>query len=561
MIAIKDLSFDYPGGYPALKNIDLEIHAGESIAIIGANGSGKTTLARCLNGLLQPRSGQIEIDGLNTRDEQHIAEIRRRVGMVFQNPDDQLITTTVEAELAFGLENLALPRDEISQRVEAALRDFDLASYRDHPPHRLSGGEKQRLAIAAASAMQPRYLVLDEPTSLLDPQHRHQVGELLRSLNQRLGITTILITQLPAEAALAERLVALYQGSLYMQGPPRKVFANGQRLRAAGLDQPLSCALSSRINSDMVALDLDELAEQWPTKMPTGNLGKPLPPTLSRGHSASKLTVEKLNHSYDLGLPSQRQSLSAIEITISEGSIHALVGPSGSGKTTLAQHFNALLKPSRGRILLDACDIWTRELIWVRRRVGLVFQFPELQLFAETIAEDVAFGPRNMGYDEARTDELVKRALAWVDLPHEHFGQRNPLALSGGERRRAALAGVLAMNPEVLVLDEPTAGLDPRSTRTMCQLFKQLADEGKSLVLITHDMDIVAQLADYVTVLNAGKISMQGPARQVLTDPDFARRTGLNPPTIVQLANKLQRRGIELTHVPLHVEEIDHWLS
>jgi energy-coupling factor transport system ATP-binding protein len=273
------------------------------------------------------------------------------------------------------------------------------------------------------------------------------------------------------------------------------------------------------------------------------------------------LSAEKLCHAYDLGLPSQRQSLSDIDITIYGGSVHALIGPSGSGKTTLAEHFNALLKPSQGRILLDACDIWTRELTWVRRRVGLVFQFPELQLFAETVEEDVAFGPRNMGYDEARTDELITRALAWVDLPREHFGQRSPLALSGGERRRAALAGVLAMDPEVLVLDEPTAGLDPRSTQTMCQLFEQLAAEGKSLLLIAHDMDLVAQLADYVTALNDGKITMQGPARHVLTDPDFGMRTGLNPPTVVQLAAKLRRRGIELTPVPLHVKEIDNLLS
>ncbi len=552
MIRIQNLYFHYPGEHPALRDIDLEIHPGESVAIIGANGSGKTTLAHCLNGLQTPSTGCVLVDDMDTRDGEKLGLIRRKVGMVFQNPDDQLVATTVEGELAFGLENLALPRSEMIERVDRALIDFDLLSYRTAPPHRLSGGEKQRLAIAAASAMRPRYLVLDEPTALLDPQHRQQVGDLLHSLSQRFGIATILITQLPEEAVRAERVIALNAGDIFIQGTPREVFADIKRLRQAGLGAPFSRELSHSLKSRKIALDLDELIANWPNPKLREDAQLIAPP---QDPTRLKITVEQVSHIYDANMPTRRQSLIDIDIAFFTGQIHALVGTSGSGKTTLAQHLNALLKPHQGRIVLDACDIWSRDLLWTRQRVGLVFQFPELQLFAETVAEDVAFGPRNLGYDAERVEKLVARALDWVGLPGKYFGSRMPLSLSGGEKRRAALAGVLAMDPEVLVLDEPTAGLDPRSTSSMCQLFAQLAAEGKTIVLITHDMDLVAQLAHSVTVLRHGTIAMAGAARSVLTRPDFTELTGLAPPTAVQLAARLEQRGIILPHIPLTLAE------
>lgn len=554
MIRIQNLHFHYSEDRPALRGIDLEIGPGESVAIIGANGSGKTTLARCFNGLLTPSSGSVFVDGMDTRDGEKIGLLRRKIGMVFQNPDDQLVATTVEGELAFGLENLALARDEMVARIEQALLDFDLTAYRTAPPHRLSGGEKQRLAIAAASAMRPRYLVLDEPTALLDPQHRRQVGDLLHSLSQRFGIATILITQLPEEAVRSERVIALHAGEILLQGPPRSVFSDISSLRQAGLGAPFSRQLSQYLKNSEVALDLDELIASWPNP---GLREQAQPPAPTSDPAAPKIAAEKVSHIYDPGMPTQRQSLLDIDIAFSAGQIHALVGTSGSGKTTLAQHLNALLKPHRGRILLDACDIWSRDLLWTRQRVGLVFQFPELQLFAESVAEDVAFGPRNLGYDAKRVEALVDRALDWVDLPRKEFGPRMPLSLSGGEKRRAALAGVLAMDPDVLVLDEPTAGLDPRSTRAMCHLFAQLATDGKAIVLITHDMDLVSQLAHRVTVLHHGVVVLAGTARNVLTKPDFSEHTDLSPPTAVQLAKRLEQLGIHLPYIPLTLAECE----
>ena len=237
------------------------------------------------------------------------------------------------------------------------------------------------------------------------------------------------------------------------------------------------------------------------------------------------------------------------------------MGTNGSGKTTLAQHFNALLNPSHGRVLLDGYDIGSQPPARVRQRVGLAFQFPELQLFAESVADDVAFGPRNLGFAPERVDCLVARALAMVDMPLEEFGPRQPLSLSGGERRRVALAGVLAMDPETLVLDEPTAGLDPQTIASLCQLFAELGDQGRTLVLISHDMELVGRLATHVVVLRQGRIEVQGPARAVLAHPEFESISGLVPPMSVQLARRLRQRDISLAGDPLTLRETTDWLA
>ncbi len=555
MIDIRDVRFHF-GDTPVLQDINLQIAPGESVAIIGANGSGKTTLARCLNGLLIPQAGALLIDGMSTADHNQLPAIRRTVGMVFQNPDDQLVATTVESELAFGLENLSLSREEMHTRIERALRDFDLLSHRHSAPNRLSGGEKQRLAIAAASAMQPRYLVLDEPTALLDPQHRLQVVNLLQSLRDTYGIATILITQLPDEATSAARIIALRYGRVFLDGPPEEVYADVERLHAAGLEAPFARLLYADEPAATSGCTLEHVVENWkaaatqPSAPATSDTGRPILP------GAVQVQIDAVSHTYDAHVAQTQLSLCTVDARFVGGTIHALVGTSGSGKSTLAQHVNALLKPQGGRVLLDERDIWTRPLIETRRRVGLVFQFPELQLFADSVAEDVAFGPRNMGYSEERVAALVDQALAWVNLPIEDFGPRVPMELSGGEKRRVALAGVLAMDPDVLVLDEPTAGLDPSSTRSLCALLSQLAADGKAIVLIAHDMDIVAQLADYTTALCRGRVVLQGPTRSVLSREDLTELSQLLPPTATAVAARLRERGWALPHVPLTLQEL-----
>jgi len=562
MIRVSNLSFSYSRGLPALRTVDLEIRPGERLAIVGANGSGKTTLARCLNGLHLPDEGEVRIDQYSTRDPEALFEIRRRVGMVFQNPDDQLVSTTVETEIAFGLENLAIPHTEMQERVEDALRAFHLEPYRHHPPHRLSGGEKQRVAIAAAVALRPGYLVLDEPTALLDPQSRREVGALLRDLRDQFGITTIHITQLPEEAARTERILVMHGGSLLFDASPDELLTDPARLQDLGLDLPFTCSLGHRLRQMGFPLeplpvhpDVDTLtAAVLPGCSPPSPSAQP-PPRLPV-RPAIKLTTQDLTHIYDQGLPTEHSGIEAIDIDIPEGGIVALIGPSGSGKTTLAQHLNGLLKPYRGSVLLDARDIWTQNLTQVRRRVGLVFQFPELQLFEETVEQDVAFGPRNLGCEPSAIEAQVTRALDEVGLPRAQFGQRSPLYLSGGEKRRIALAGMLAMDPEVLVMDEPTAGLDPRSAAAMCDLFLRMQSRGKTLVLITHDMDIVAQLATHIVVLQSGCVVLQGEVRTILSRPDFADLSGLAPPAPVRFMQTLAARGASVPTDRLTIAEV-----
>ena len=548
MIHVRNLGFTHPGNIPALRDINLDIHPGECLAIIGPNGSGKTTLARCLNGLHLPQTGQVLVDGLSIHNPQDRFEIRKRIGMVFQNPDDQLVSTTVESEIAFGLENLAIPTAEMHRRVDEALRQFHLETYRHSPPHHLSGGEKQRVAIAAAIALRPRYLVLDEPTALLDPQGRQQVRALLDTLRDDFNIATIHITQFPAEAARAERLIVLHQGCLLDDAPPVRIFQNARQLHEIGLDIPFASAVSAHLQEQKQLpvgfhLTIDKLADALVPQLPPSSPRRPRPAPLPV--ALPKLSTENLDYIFDAGLPTEHLGLEQVSVAIPAGSIVALLGPSGAGKTTLAQHFNALLRPHRGRVLLEDQDIWAakKPLPRIRQRVGLVFQFPELQLFEETVDLDVAFGPRNLGLPSAQIEDLVTASLATVGLPREQFGQRSPLSLSGGEKRRAALAGVLAMDPEVLVLDEPTAGLDPRATQNMRAVFRQLQERGTTLVLITHDMDLVAELAGHLIVLRQGRVELQGPARQILTDPDLPLRSGLERPAPVRLMQALAARG------------------
>ena len=559
MIRVEKLSLSYRGGLAALRSIDLQISPGEDIALIGANGSGKTTLARCLNGLQQAQTGRVLVNGMDTSDPTQLRSIRQLVGMVLQNPDDQLVGTTVADELAFGLENLALASDEISHRVEETLAAFDLEAYRRYPPDRLSGGEKQRVAIAAVVAMRPHYLVLDESTALLDPGERQQVAELLQRLRTAYGIATILITQSPEEAARADRVIVLHAGRVHTDGPPAALFADPPKLRALGLDLPFASALAAHLSLAETHLELDALSDALAALKPQTPLAPRTPPPPPP--APSKLAAEELTYLYDEHLPTQRYGIRDITIDVPTGTVLALVGTNGSGKTTLAQHFNALLKPSRGRVLLDGCNIGSQPPARVRQRVGLAFQFPELQLFAETVAEDVAFGPRNLGFAPERVDSLVEHALALVGMPLEGFGPRQPLSLSGGERRRAALAGVLAMDPEVLVLDEPTAGLDPRTTARLCQLFVELGDQGRTLVLISHDMELVGRLATHVAVLRQGRIELQGSARAVLAHPEFDAISGLMPPMSVQLVRRLRQRGLALAGDPLTLRETIDWLT
>jgi len=574
MINTKRLCFSYGDARPALRGVDLTVSPGERLAVIGPNGSGKTTLARCLNGLLLPTSGSVFVDALASSDGEHLVEIRRRVGMVFQNPDEQVVCTSVEAEIAFGLENLGVDHAEMVHRVEETLHSFHLLAHRHRPPHLLSGGEKQRVAVASCVALRPRYLILDEPTALLDPVARKELIERIEDVRHRFGIATIHITQTPDEAATADRVLVLAAGRVIMDCPPEEAFADADRLEEVGLELPFPRSVVRRVDCGAMApgdcRDVESLAQALAPRLGAARKQvAPAPVPSLPGHAARqdaavpRMATEGLGYVYDARLPTRTHALGGVDVCLPPGSAVALIGPSGSGKTTLALHLNGLLKPSAGRVLLDGEDVWASgaDGTDVRRKVGLIFQFPELQLFEDTVAEDVAFGPHNLGYPREEVSRLTREALDLVGLPMDEFGQRSPLSLSGGERRRAAIAGVLAMDPEVLVLDEPFAGLDPRTAEVITRVLLHLRQQGRTLLLITHDMDLVAELADDIVALAEGSVALAGPAREVLVRPDFAELTGMEPPATARLAQALTALGTCLPPGLIRQAEISDFLA
>jgi energy-coupling factor transporter ATPase len=547
VIEVRDLQYSYKlrneGHLRALKGISLRISPGESVAIIGSNGSGKSTLARCLNGLLVPQSGVVSVDGLDVRQPANWEKIRRRVGMVFQNPDNQIVSTTVEREIAFGLENLAVPVEQLRARTEEVLGQFHLTDLRHRPPHLLSGGEKQRLSMAAVLAMWPKYLILDEPTSLLDPMGRREVRELLQRFCVQGEVTVVHITQFPEEAAEAQRVLVLHRGEVVMEGPPREVFARRERLAQLGLRAPFPVELAGRLSEAGIFLahpvaEVDDLV--------AGILA--LPRSASRSgkegggqeqraipeKGGERIRVEDLSYRYNPGLPTERLALREVNLSLSRGELVGLVGPIGSGKSTLVQHLNALLRPTSGRVLMDGQDV---------SRKDLDFQFPERQLFEETVYDDVAFGPRNLNLPQEQMDQRVREALQLVGLAAEEFSPRSPFDLSGGEQRRVAIAGVLALGPEIVIMDEPFVGLDPGGCEQIEEILRGLRRKGATVVLITHNMDLVVSLADRVVVMEEGTVVEDDLPAAVFSSPERVARLGIDLPQATQLMARLREGG------------------
>ena len=542
MIVAEDVTFSYHlqsgDEVPTLRGLSLQIAESESLAVIGPNGSGKSTLARCLNGLIVPQSGRVLVDGLDTAEPGNKWQVHQRAGMIFQNPDNQLVSTTVEREVAFGLENLGLPSREIHQRVTWALDRFHLAKYRHNPPHRLSGGEKQRLAIASVAAMRPRYLICDEPTSSLDPGDRLDVLDLLMAIVDEYRLSVVFITQSPEEAARMDRIALVADGDVVAAGTPEEVYHDTERLAIHGLEAPLAKRLTDALRDrgiDVPARTVQPdslvqwISKQKPVSPADGEPGKDTPPAAARSPArtpASSVTpdgppfgpsaaappiieFDRVCHTYSPGTSLEIPALRDVTTRVFPGECVALTGPNGSGKSTMIQHLNLLLKADSGTVRVADEDVSSPEtdLRKLRQKVGLVFQFPEAQLFEETVFDDVAFGPRQMGAAASEIPGMVNRALQRVGLDPDRFSHRHPLSLSGGEKRRAAIAGVLVMEPAVLALDEPTSGLDPQSAGQVETIFKGYSDTGATLFLITHDMDLISRLADRILVMESGGIA------------------------------------------------------
>ena len=570
MIQLKDVCYFYQlekgKKFLALERINLELKQGEFVAIIGPNGSGKTTLARLLNSLILPASGKVLVDDLDTSDKNLQKQIRVKVGMVFQNPDNQIISTTVEREIAFGLENLALPHQEIKDRVEWALSTFDLQEYRNHPPHNLSGGEKQKISLASVLAMRPSYLVLDEPTSLLDPKGRDEVNELIKKLSQEL--TIIHITQFPDEAVLADRVLVLNQGKIALDGSASSVFSKINELKKIGMGVPITFEIKERLGKSGIklkssALKTDELIDE------IANLKIEPEQQIGLEFSGKKINtkvtksiepfiqIEDLSYVYNKGLPTEKKALDKVNFKIEKGDFIGLIGPTGSGKSTLVQHLNALLHPTQGRVLIDKKDLKDKnvDLKKIRQRIGLVFQFPELQLFDETVFDDIAFGPKNLGLAVEKIKIRVQESMTKLGLDFETFASRSPFSLSGGEQRKVAIAGILALNPEVLILDEPSAGLDFQGVEQIKNVLLKLNKEGTTIILISHNLDLIAELSKKILLLDKGKRVSFKEKEEFFKSPEILISAELKPPIISEFISKLSQRGFKIDPYLFTVDE------
>lgn len=577
-IAADNVSFSYPAppGEPpvtALDGADLWVHPGEFVAVVGPNGSGKSTLARLCNVLLTPSDGHVLVDGMDTRDPAHLWPIRDRVGMVFQNPDNQIVAAVVEEDVAFGPENQALHPEEIRARVEEALGAVGLSPLRHRPPHMLSGGQKQRLAIAGALALRPACLILDEPTAMLDPKGRAEVLHTVQRLNRTAGISVVWITHFMEEAVQADRVLVMRQGKVALAGPPAGVFSQSEQLRAASLDVPPAVAMAEQFRRRGVpvpagVLTLEQLVDALATSAPApavgwANGGEPgqaaggaLPVDGVAATMEPLIALEGVTHVYNRGTPVEWKAIEDVSVRIGKGEFWGIIGSTGSGKSTLVQHFNRLLKPAEGRVSVQGMDLAQRgaDLLRVRQQVGLVFQYPEQQLFAATVHEEVAYGPRNLGLPADEVDRRVHHALKAVGLPTDLLG-RSPFTLSGGQARRLALAGVLAMRPSALVLDEPAAGLDPKGRRDILGLVQELHRSGLTIILVSHSMDDVAELAQQVLVLHKGRVAMQGAPRDLFQRGEELEAIGLGLPAAARLVRDLRFRGWLLPARALTVDE------
>lgn len=599
MIECRGVSFSYDGAAKALDGVDLNIEDGEFFCILGGNGSGKSTFAKHLNALLQPDAGTVRINGMDASDPELVYDIRSTAGMVFQNPDDQLVATLVEDDVAFGPENLGVPSALIAQRVRDVLKAVGLVGFERHETHALSGGQKQRVALAGVLAMEPRVLILDEASSMLDPRGRKGLMKACRALHDR-GMTIVMITHFMEEAAEADRVAVFQAGRVAMLGTPEEILTRADELAQLNLDMPESCRLGMALRAkgvpvhaqvreaDMVA----EVAQAYTERSEAGTAGQPSASQLEiadgtvsadNEDNASEPVIElsRVSYSYSLSPrerrrwhkcsaaagksnkqalwgndPSSPWALRDVSLTVRRGEFLGLAGHTGSGKSTLVQHLNGLIRPQEGSVWALGLDLsQKKDAAAVKAKVGVVFQYPERQLFAETVVQDVAFGPHNLGLSQ---DEVARRAassLARVGLDLATIGDKSPFELSGGQQRRVAFAGVLAMEPEVLVLDEPMAGLDPAARRDFLELIGRLHDEGLTVVMVSHSMDDLANCCDRIVVMNEGAVFAEGTPAQVFAHADELKSIGLGVPAAQRMALALAKAGVPLRFDGLYTVE------
>ena len=571
LIDIKNVTFEYfrrdedgnvESMIEALKDVSLDVEKGQFVAILGRNGSGKSTLAKHINALLFPSEGEVIVDGKDTEDGELRLKIRQTAGMVFQNPDNQIVGNLVEEDIAFGPENLGIPTADIWNRVDEALDKTGMEAFRNQSPNHLSGGQKQRVAIAGVLAMHPKCIIFDESTAMLDPQGRRNIIDVARGLQQEYGITILLITHHMDEVLAADHVFVMKDGRIMGKGTPMEIFAQHKLLEECGLRLPVLYqyldfleqeqiidAVAYRnihnvedLITEMTRRYQKEQADQ--TELPNDLIGE-----IQVDRNAGEgILLNHVSYVYNKGFADERIALNDVNLHITKGEFVAVIGHTGSGKSTLMQHLNGLYTATEGTVYYNGQDIADHDfsIKQLRQKVGLVFQYPEYQLFAETVEKDVCFGPENMDISKVEAQKRAYEAIEAVGLPDTIY-DCSPLQLSGGQKRRVAIAGILAMQPDYLVLDEPTAGLDPYSAEKLLEMLKDLQiRQGIAIILVSHSMEEVAEYADRIVVMDQGKICFDEPTWKVFTRKQELEELGLAVPTGNRILNALKNVGNDI---------------
>ena len=550
LLAFENVAYRYGGMEDwALSEVSLSISAGEYVLVAGASGSGKSTFCRLATGLAPhfhggDLKGRVLVDGLDTR-EVPVSRLFGRVGLVFQNTDAQLFNRTVEEELGFGLEGLGLGPGEIEERLQWVSGVLKLGPFLDRSPHQLSGGEKQRVILGAILALRPRLLLLDEPFAHLDPEGSEGLRSLLKTLRGEGPAIVVVEHRLQEVVADVDRLVLFHQGRLAADGPPRQVLE--QELTGYGLNLPALVGLFRDWGLDgpppLTVLEaIQLLASEPPRRFSQTKRTKPgeegSPPSSRNSNDVPMLEIQDLW----FGFPGQ-PILKGVEFSLRPGECAAILGRNGAGKTTLIKHLNGLLKPSRGIVKVLGRDTRVTKTHELARRVGFAWQNPNDQLFQTSVREEVLIGPRILqAYDPP-----------WCELLFERFGlgpllDRSPFRISEGEKKRVSFATALAAQPELVILDEPTAGQDEPFRRELGGLIHELRKEGKTVLLVTHDLEFAEEQAPRWLVLADGRILADGTPEKIMSDSRTMAVSGLRPTQCFEFFQRLREKPLENGH-------------
>ncbi len=547
MIELRNLSFQYKDQKDgkALEKVNLTISKGEFVLVMGPSGAGKSTMAKCLNGLVPhfnrgEYSGEVIVNGFVVKDTP-VSTMAKEIGLVFQDFESQLFSTNTKLEIAFGPENFQVPRDEIHSRILEMFDLVDLHGMENRQPSTLSGGQKQRLAIGSILSTYPKIVCMDEPTTDLDPLGKIGIFNIANKLHAAEDVTLIIIEHETEESLNADRLILMQEGKIILDGKPSDVLREVELMADLGI-MPLQIPKYFLENFGTSKTELPLMPEEGIAKFKElgASLDEQQHQSLiqmdmdrEKAYGDVLIEVSGLEHIY----PNGNKALAGIDFSVRDGEFVALLGHNGSGKTTMVKHFNGLLMPTAGKVMVKGQNTKETSIFEVGQHVGYVFQNPDHQIFSDTVYEEVAFSPKIRGCDQEEIDIRVKEALAAVGMSGTE--EEDPFSMTKGERQRIAVASVLSARPDVIILDEPTTGLDYREQRQMMELVKKLNRNGHTIIMITHTMWVVSEYAHKVAVIKDGKMMMYGTTREVFSHDEELAKSFLKTPDIVHMSNLL----------------------